>query len=102
MYYSTENSTTNRRLDTYVIRSPDGVTFDPPYRITDVSFDRSQTNPNADPSVAQCYMGDYNDVEAAAPGHRSTVFNYIWGDNRLTRLVGGVDRPDPDVRFDTD
>ncbi len=47
-------------------------------------------------------MGDYNDVEAAAPAHESTVFNYIWGDNRLTRLVGGIARPDPDVRFDTD
>lgn len=102
MYYSTQNSATNRRIDVYVRRSPDGVVFDPADRITDVSFDRSQTNPNADPIINPCYMGDYNDVEAAAPGHGSSVFNYIWGDNRLTRVVGGVSRPDPDIRFDTD
>jgi hypothetical protein len=102
MYYSTQNSATNRRIDVYVRRSPDGVVFDAPVRITDVSFDRSVTNPNADPAVAACYMGDYNDVEAAAPAHQSTVFNYIWGDNRLLRNVGGIFRPDPDVRFDTD
>ena len=102
MYYSTQNSATNRTVDTYYLRSPGGVSFDAPVRITDVSFDRSQTNPNADPSVANCYMGDYNDVQAAAPAHQSSVFNYSWGDNRLTRLVGGVLRPDPDVRFDTD
>ncbi len=35
MYYSTQNSATNRRIDVYVRRSPDGVLFDAPVRITE-------------------------------------------------------------------
>lgn len=103
LYYSTQNSPTNRKIDTYVVRGFDGLGFGPRVRITDRSFNRSRTNPNADPIVASCYMGDYNDVEAAAAGHQSTVFNYMWGDNRLRRSIGGGRfPPDPDVRFDTD
>jgi hypothetical protein len=102
MYYSTENSPTNRMIDTYAVKSDDGVNFHEPRRLTEVSFDRAQTNPQADPALRRCYMGDYNTVAAAAPGHKSAEFNYIWGDNRLQRSVGGTLVPDPDVRFESD
>ena len=53
-------------------------------------------NPNFDPLVKNCYMGDYNDATADDHG-----FYLTWGDNRrilkLPRFPGG--RPDPDVRF---
>jgi hypothetical protein len=104
IYYSTQNSPTNRLLDVYEVSSSDGgVTWSAPARVTDVSFDRPMTNPNFDTFVAFCYMGDYIDVSAAAPGLGGTAFSMAWGDNRLdgNPLRPGV-QPDPDIRFDTD
>jgi hypothetical protein len=65
-------------------------------RVTSESFDVPPLNPNFDPLVKSCYMGDYNDGTADADG-----FYLTWGDNRrilkAPRFSRG--RPDPDVRF---
>jgi hypothetical protein len=106
-YYSTQLSATNRLIDVYSVQSTNGgVSFTAPARVTDVSFDRPQTNPNFDSggglTLASCYMGDYNDVSAPRPGLGGKRLYVVWGDNRLDGdpAMGGV-QPDPDVRFDT-
>jgi hypothetical protein len=104
IYYSTQNSATNRLIDVYQVTSTnDGVAWGAPVRITDVSFDRPQTNPNFDTIVAACYMGDYNSIAAAAPGLGNADFHMAWGDNRLDANpnVAGV-QPDPDIFYDRD
>jgi hypothetical protein len=84
----------NRLIDVFSVRSNDGgVTFGDDTRITTVSFDVPPLNPNFDPGVAPCYMGDYNGV-TADPADPTAVYGG-WGDNR--DLVGA--RPDPDVFF---
>jgi hypothetical protein len=106
MYYSTQNSPTDRLIDVYSVRSNNGgVTWSAPNRATDVSFDRPATNPNFDNggglTLASCYMGDYNTVDAADPGLGNARFHLVWGDNRLDGDPGqpGV-QPDPDIRHD--
>jgi hypothetical protein len=106
MYYSTQNSATDRLLDVYSVRSIDGgVTWSAPIRATDVSFDRPATNPNFDSdanlTLASCYMGDYNTIDAADRGLGNARFHLVWGDNRLDGNPGmpGV-QPDPDIRHD--
>ena len=51
-----------------------------------------QTDPNQDPVISNCYMGDYNNIVTAAG------VQYIsWGDNRnLVRTTNGV-KHQPDV-----
>jgi hypothetical protein len=106
MYYSTQNSPTDRLIDVYSVASNNGgSTWTAPLRTTDVSFDRPATNPNFDSDVnltlASCYMGDYNTIDAANPGMGNTRFHMVWGDNRLDGNPGmpGV-QPDPDIRHD--
>lgn len=69
----------------------DGSSFSPSERITDVSFGVPPINPNFDPAVVECYMGDYNGIIGGDGTHYM-----VWGDNR-NRVAG---RPDPDVYFD--
>lgn len=106
MYYSTQNSGTDRLIDVYSVRSIDGgVTWTAPNRSTDVSFDRPSTNPNFDSdanlTLASCYMGDYNTIDAADRGLGNARFHLVWGDNRLDGNPGmpGL-QPDPDIRHD--
>lgn len=102
MWYSTQNSATDRLIDVYSAVSNDGgVTWGGSGRITNVSFDRPITNPNFDTFIVSCYMGDYNSIGAAEPGMGNLKFRLTWGDNRLDGNpgMGGV-QPDPDVRFE--
>jgi hypothetical protein len=102
IYYSTQKSPTNRLIDVFTVKSDDrGVTWSNAKRVSDVSFDRPQTNPNFDTLFAPCYMGDYNSITAPIPGLGPNRFFITWGDNRLDADPGtpGV-QPDPDVRFD--
>ena len=69
----------------------EGGTFEPNERISDVSFGVPPINPNFDPQVVSCYMGDYNGITGVGEWHYM-----VWSDNR--NFVGG--RPDPDVFFD--
>lgn len=104
IYYSTQNSDTDRLLDLYTVSSGDGGdSWDNPQRLTDVSFDRPRTNANFDYLVASCYMGDYNAVAAAPPEVGADTFYAAWGDNRSdgNARMPGV-QPDPDVRLDRD
>jgi len=53
-----------------------------------VPFPIYQTNPNQDPIIADCYMGDYNQV--ATNGTRRFA---TWGDNRnsVTTTTGATE-----------
>ena len=66
-------------------------------RVTDTNFAVPPINPNFDPGVVRCYMGEY--IAIAADGNN---FFFAWGDNRNTLVTpnfpGG--RPDPDVFFE--
>lgn len=102
IYYSTQNSSTDRLLDLYTVSSDDGGdSWDSPQRLTDVSFDRPRTNANFDYIVASCYMGDYNAVGTAPPSLGNDTIYAAWGDNRSdgNARMPGV-QPDPDVRVD--
>jgi hypothetical protein len=89
----------NTLIDVFKTFSRDGgATFDPLIRVTDVNFPVPPLNPNFDPVIADCYMGEYIAIAADAKH-----FYYLWGDNRNTLITpnfpGG--RPDPDVFFDS-
>ncbi len=69
-----------------------GPTPGPETRISTVRFPIIQTNPNQDPVISNCYMGDYNNV---AFGNGSTYIS--WGDNRnVVQTTQGTEHQ-PDV-----
>lgn len=103
IYYSTQNSPTDRLIDVYKVVSIDGgTTFSVPIRVTNFSFDRPQTNPNFDNNFGPCYMGDYISITAPAPGLGDTGFYMAWGDNRMDgdNDPGTGLQPDPDIFFE--
>ena len=82
----------NMLIGTFSATSFDeGATFELNERIGDVSFSVPPINPNFDPQIAFCYMGDYNGITGVGDWHYM-----VWSDNR--NFVAG--RPDPDVFFD--
>jgi hypothetical protein len=60
-------------------------------RLSSVKFPVVQTNPQQDPVISFCYMGDYNNI--ASDGTTRFV---TWGDNRnrVTTTNGVEDQPD--------
>jgi hypothetical protein len=82
-------------LDVHLASSGDGSTFTF-QRITNRAFPGALTFPQADPVIAQTYMGDYI-ANVAVAGHRY----FAWGDNRdvATSFMYPQGRPDPDVFF---
>ena len=64
-----------------------------------VSFGVPPINPNFDPNIALCYMGEYIGV---AGDDRN--FYYLWGDNRntVTSTNFPAGRADPDVFFESE
>ncbi|MHC4968726.1 MAG: sialidase family protein [Planctomycetota bacterium] len=98
-WYDRRNDEANNfDIDVYKAFSRDGgVTFDPIIRVSDVSFPVPPINPNFDPGVVNCYMGEYIAVAAD-----SANFYYAWGDNRNILVTAAYPdgRPDPDVFFD--
>jgi hypothetical protein len=61
--------------------------------LSTVPFPIYQTNPNQDPIIAACYMGDYNQV--ASNGTRRFA---TWGDNRnVVTTTTGVTENQADV-----
>lgn len=99
-WYDRRNDVANNTLiDVFTAFSRDGgATIDPIVRVTDVSFGVPPINPNFDPGVTNCYMGEYIAIAADEDN-----FYYLWGDNRntvtSTAFPGG--RLDPDVIFDS-
>jgi hypothetical protein len=95
-FYDRRNDRANRKLDIYRAISTDHGRSWANERVTAESFDVPPLNPNFDPLVKSCYMGDYNDATMD-----DDAFYLIWGDNRrvikTARFPTG--RPDPDVRF---
>ncbi|OGF57688.1 MAG: hypothetical protein A2Z21_05415, partial [Candidatus Fraserbacteria bacterium RBG_16_55_9] len=78
-------------IDVYMARSYDGgTTFEADERITDTSFGIPPLNPNFNPGIANCYMGDYNEATA----DKKHVY-LAWGGN--TFLASDDSTPDPDV-----
>jgi len=60
--------------------------------LSTVAFPVVQTNPNQDPIIANCYMGDYNNIVS----NGATRF-VTWGDNRnLVSTTAGMEQQ-PDV-----
>jgi hypothetical protein len=58
-----------------------------------VTFPIVQTNPNQDPIIANCYMGDYNNITS-----NGTTRFVTWGDNRnVVTTSAGVTENQPDV-----
>lgn len=60
-------------------------------QLSSVSFPIIQTNPQQDPVISFCYMGDYNNI-ASDGTHRYVT----WGDNRnvVTTSAGSENQPD--------
>jgi hypothetical protein len=59
--------------------------------ISSVAFPIIQTNPNQDPIISNCYMGDYNNI-----GSNGVTRFVTWGDNRnvATTTSGRENQPD--------
>ncbi|UCC47305.1 MAG: exo-alpha-sialidase [Gemmatimonadota bacterium] len=97
-FYDRRNDSKNRKIDVYRAVSTDQGRTWANERVTAEAFDVPPLNPNFDPLVKSCYMGDYNDATVDRSG-----FYLTWGDNRrilrAPRFPRG--RPDPDVRFRT-
>ncbi|UCC71036.1 MAG: exo-alpha-sialidase [Gemmatimonadota bacterium] len=95
-FYDRRHDSANLKIDVYRAVSTDGGRSWVNQRVTAESFDVPPLNPNFDPLVKSCYMGDYNDGTVDEEG-----FYLTWGDNRrilkAPRFSRG--RPDPDVRF---
>jgi hypothetical protein len=82
----------NWGIDLFAAVSEDGgATFSPNFRVSDVTFPPSRTNPNTN-VLAFCYMGEYNGMVSGAENE----FLVNWGDNR----DGTPAVPDPNVYFD--
>ncbi len=102
-WYDRRNDATNNTLiDVFKAFSIDGgATFDPIIRVTDVNFPVPPINPNFDPGVVRCYMGEYIAVAGDAQN-----FHYLWGDNRNTLFTTNFPapngRPDPDVFYESE
>jgi len=64
--------------------------------LASTDFGVPSTNPNFDPLIAPCYMGDYNAVLRSA----GTTYA-VWGDNRdlVVNPTFPSGRPDPNVYF---
>lgn len=100
-WYDRRNDTANNlNTDVYKAFSTDGgVTFGALQRVTNTNWGVPQLNPNFDPAIANCYMGEY--IAVAADAGR---FYFLWGDNRntVTNANWPAGRPDPDVFFETE
>jgi hypothetical protein len=61
--------------------------------LSTVAFPVVQTNPQQDPVISFCYMGDYNNI-----GSNGTTRFVTWGDNRnVVTTTGGITENQPDV-----
>ena len=61
--------------------------------LSTVAFPIVQTNPQQDPIIAFCYMGDYNNLAS-----NGTTRFVTWGDNRnVVTTSAGVTENQPDV-----
>lgn len=100
-WYDRRNDTVNNlNTDVFKAFSTDGgATFGALQRVTNTNWGVPQLNPNFDPAIANCYMGEY--IAVAADAGR---FYYLWGDNRNTVVNANwpAGRPDPDVFFETE
>ncbi|HEV2712811.1 MAG TPA: hypothetical protein VGU26_06925, partial [Gaiellaceae bacterium] len=100
-WYDRRNDTANNlNVDVYKAFSTDGgAAFGALQRVTNAAFGVPQLNPNFDPAIANCYMGEYIAVTADAGR-----FYYLWGDNRntVTNVNWPAGRPDPDVFFESE
>jgi hypothetical protein len=93
-FYDRRLDPKNSQIDLYLAISTDnGKTFQN-QRITRQSFSVPRLNPNFDPLIADCYMGDYNWITSDRQN-----FYMVWGDNRSRVLSLGETRPDPDIFF---
>ncbi len=71
--------------------SHSGPAAGPETRLSSVTFPVVQTNPQQDPVISFCYMGDYNNIAS-----NGTTRFVTWGDNRnrVTTTNGVENQPD--------
>jgi uncharacterized repeat protein (TIGR01451 family) len=90
-WYSRRLDPGNLNFDVFKsVSTDDGLTFFPEERVTTVSSSTPPLLPNFDPDLADCYMSDYETMDA---DHEN--FYIGWSDNRLITN----NTPDPDIRF---
>ncbi len=66
-------------------------------RLSSVTFPIVQTNPQQDPVISFCYLGDYNNI-----GSNGTTHFVTWGDNRnVVTTSAGTTENEPDVFLQT-
>ncbi len=94
-YYDRRGDAGNLRTQLYQATSTDGGITWSNEAVSD-AFDIPRLAPNFDPSVAVCYMGDYNGSAGEATGIATT-----WGGNDRRIVTPGFPsgRADPDVRY---
>jgi hypothetical protein len=68
----------------------------PEHMLSSVTFPIVQTNPNQDPIIANCYMGDYNNIVS-----NGTTKFVTWGDNRNQVSTANGTENQPDVFLQT-
>jgi hypothetical protein len=61
-------------------------------QLSTVAFPIVQTNPNQDPIISNCYMGDYNNI-----GSNGSARFVTWGDNRNVAMTSSGSENQPDV-----
>jgi hypothetical protein len=93
---SVDQIRTDRRDLSFATPTAPPAPLDAESALSTVSFPVVQTNPNQDPVIASCYMGDYNTVVSSGSSRFAT-----WGDNRnvVTTTIGAEN--EPDVFLDT-
>jgi hypothetical protein len=94
-YYDRRGDSGNLRTQLYQATSTDGGATWTNEAVSD-AFAIPRLAPNFDPTVAVCYMGDYNGSAGETTGFATT-----WGGNERRIVTPGFPsgRPDPDVRY---
>ncbi len=94
-FYDRRNDPANLSIALFRAVSTDGGSTWTNQQISN-PFGVPRLQPNFDPAVAACYMGDYNGSAGEMGG-----IDMTWGDNRTTIVTPGFPngRPDPDIRY---
>jgi hypothetical protein len=94
-FYDRRAASANLSIEVYQATSTDaGASWS--NQLLSGQFRVPRLQPNFDPAVTACYMGDYNWSSGAA-----TDVEMTWGDNSRSIVTPGFagGRPDPDVRY---
>jgi len=93
-YYQVVKTSAGYQLERDMNDATAGTTpsFGAAFPISARSFAADQTNPNFDPPVNGCYMGDYS----SSLGSGTAIYS-VWGDNRNSTKTSSGTGPQPDI-----